>query len=356
MLDWRHGWILSMGSLKTLFVCLVVFTVFSLAFIMTALRNNSMARIFKHNDKGIYKLLHLKHSTIGNKENTNISAPVTSSLNVSSIHSNDSLWCRKKILKGLDYVVIYNAVPKTGSRTISSVARVLFNHHKRKGRSLFIPYTLYRDEPRLRLYYKKNSAGSTLMRGHSLYTPMLDRKYVYINMIRDPVERYISHLYYSWYGDSNNMNKKNETKKNNIDNCVKEGRCIPTGYLPFFCGFHPNCSNATDRWALEKSVTNLDNYLFVGLTEKMDDTIMVLQQLMPDLFKGLFREYKRKAASLKKSYSTIVKQPPSNKTIAKLKENMVLTYEFYDIVKERFSELKECLMQRNTRDQRVYPG
>lgn len=57
-------------------------------------------------------------------------------------------------------------------------------------------------------------------------------------MIRDPVQRYISHLYYSWYGDSNNMDKKNETKVRTdlygkhifASDAVVEG-CFPTFWL-----------------------------------------------------------------------------------------------------------------------------
>lgn len=56
-------------------------------------------------------------------------------------------------------------------------------------------------------------------------------------------------------------------------------------------------SDSSNRWSLDQAVSNLDNFLVVGLTEEMDDTIRVLQKLLPDVFKGISSAYKRNAKS-----------------------------------------------------------
>ncbi|XP_071814053.1 uronyl 2-sulfotransferase-like [Apostichopus japonicus] len=333
--------------LRILLTCLVACSIISMVNIFTILQkkqfNRSMATMNIDESEPIDDDIKTKQDFVKNSSAHRLVIPPVTMATVAPNHGNNRSWCKEKILRGLDHVIVYNAVPKTGSRTISSLARELFGHRNRRGKSIFIPYELYRDEVNLRAFYKKHKTGPRLMRGHSFYTPMSGKQYTYINIIRDPVERYISHLYYSWYGDSNNMEKKAGIETNNIDECVLTGQCHPTGYLPFFCGFHPNCSDSSNRWSLDQAVSNLDNFLVVGLTEEMDDTIRVLQKLLPDVFKGISSAYKRNAKKMKKSYTTVVKKPPLNQTVQKLREVMSQTYEFYDIVKRRFHDLKKCL-------------
>jgi len=51
--------------------------------------------------------------------------------------------------------------------------------------------------------------------------------------------------------------------------------------------------NVGSRWALEKAKANLVNeYLLVGLTEELEDFVMILEAVLPRFFKGATELYK----------------------------------------------------------------
>lgn len=53
------------------------------------------------------------------------------------------------------------------------------------------------------------------------------------------------------------------------------------------------CRNVGSRWALEKAKYNLVNeYLLVGVTEELEDFIMILEAALPNIFKGATELYR----------------------------------------------------------------
>lgn len=53
------------------------------------------------------------------------------------------------------------------------------------------------------------------------------------------------------------------------------------------------CRNAGSRWALEQAKYNLVNeYLLVGVTEELEDFIMILEAALPHFFKGATELYR----------------------------------------------------------------
>lgn len=53
------------------------------------------------------------------------------------------------------------------------------------------------------------------------------------------------------------------------------------------------CRNAGSRWALEQAKYNLVNeYLLVGVTEELEDFILILEAALPRFFKGATELYK----------------------------------------------------------------
>lgn len=53
------------------------------------------------------------------------------------------------------------------------------------------------------------------------------------------------------------------------------------------CDLRFLCRNAGSRWALEQAKYNLVNeYLLVGVTEELEDFIMILEAALPRFFKG----------------------------------------------------------------------
>lgn len=53
------------------------------------------------------------------------------------------------------------------------------------------------------------------------------------------------------------------------------------------------CRNVGSRWALEQAKYNLVNeYLLVGLTEELEDFVMLLEAALPRVFKGATELYR----------------------------------------------------------------
>lgn len=61
----------------------------------------------------------------------------------------------------------------------------------------------------------------------------------------------------------------------------------------------PVCRNTGSRWALEQAKYNLINeYLLVGVTEELEDFVLILEAALPRFFKGAMELYKTGEESL----------------------------------------------------------
>ena len=100
---------------------------------------------------------------------------------------------------------------------------------------------------------------------------------VYINMLRAPLERLISHYYFLRYGDDVLVNKvrAKEGDTTTFDECVRQqgADCEPRKLwlqIPFFCGTAAGCWEPGSQWALDMAKHNLvTKYLVVGVTEDL---------------------------------------------------------------------------------------
>ena len=117
-----------------------------------------------------------------------------------------------------------------------------------------------------------------------------------INMIRHPVERFISHFNYKRNGDMGNS-EGHKSSNYTIDECIifnyKECDAAHASYMiPFFCGQGPTCKKATEG-AYERAKQNmLESYYFIGITEQFDDTVAIMERLVPVYFRGLTHKWK----------------------------------------------------------------
>lgn len=204
-------------------------------------------------------------------------------------------------------VVVYNRVPKCASSTL----RQLISRLQRRNKFRYeihnwpnVKQSLTADEER------KLVGEITLLPRPLLFLRHLHfvdfQKYnvtkpAYINMVRNPVDRFVSHYYFSRYGFVNWTEEKikkwlwpmpEEQRKMSLDDCIiKNGaeRCVEENhenFLQFFCGQDKRCKNRDD-WALEKAKSNIaKNYVFVGVLEKFEDSIKVAESILPKYFDG----------------------------------------------------------------------
>ncbi|KAE8291127.1 Heparan sulfate 2-O-sulfotransferase 1 [Larimichthys crocea] len=172
----------------------------------------------------------------------------------------------------------------------------------------------------------------------------IKRKPIYINVIRDPIERLVSYYYFLRFGDDYRpgLRRRKQGDKKTFDECVSAGGsdCAPEKLwlqIPFFCGHYSECWNVGSQWALEQAKYNLVNeYMLVGVTEELEDFVMMLEAALPRFFKGATELYKTgKKSHLRK---TSEKKPPTKESIAKLQQSAIWKMEndFYEFALEQF--------------------
>lgn len=96
---------------------------------------------------------------------------------------------------------------------------------------------------------------------------------IYINMIRDPVARFVSHFNYWKYGDHQRKAVDNPRNLSDINQCILADKpfCVEPYmtqyYANYFCGFDPICDKSLAEKIRSAKKHIDDNYLVVGMTE-----------------------------------------------------------------------------------------
>ncbi|XP_071829610.1 heparan sulfate 2-O-sulfotransferase 1-like isoform X2 [Apostichopus japonicus] len=249
--------------------------------------------------------------------------------------------------------VLFNALPKTGSRTLNTVAlNIATNHGMRVENTM----ALENETVRHKIERVLNDTTPTFIYSHLPYYDILQRKPVLLSIVRDPVERLVSLYYFKVYGDSTGpsryreeMEKMNYTKEP-FDACYsKRGICVDKSVLSKnvqqFCGVPPGHPYPSRKKGPKRAKQNIkDNYLFVGTTEDYDGFLQVLEKLLPDMFHGatvFYRNLKRR--SYWKLTETLNKTGPSETVKRALRAELHLEYELYDFIKQEFENLKQKL-------------
>ena len=145
------------------------------------------------------------------------------------------------------------------------------------------------------------------------------QKPIYINMVRDPVELFISNFYYLRNGFQKTASKNSSEWKWNmsedkrsqtIEDCIHAKGLIfmkervmqflkltildpecSSPYLqliPYFCGNIEKCRSKKNwDWALEHSKKNVQaNFAVIGLLEEEEKSIRLLEWTLPTFFDG----------------------------------------------------------------------
>ncbi|KAG7277385.1 hypothetical protein CRUP_033340 [Coryphaenoides rupestris] len=226
-----------------------------------------------------------------------------------------------------DVVIIYNRVPKTASTSFTNIAYDLCG----KNRYHVLHINTTKNNPVMSIQdqvrFVKNVTEWREMKpafyhGHVSFLDFtkfgVKKKPIYINVVRDPIERLT------------------------FDECVSAGGsdCAPEKLwlqIPFFCGHYSECWNVGSPWALEQAKYNLVNeYMLVGVTEELEDFVMILEAALPRFFRGATELYKTgKKSHLRK---TTEKKPPTKESTAKLQQSAIwkMENEFYEFALEQF--------------------
>ncbi|KAF7277440.1 hypothetical protein GWI33_007281, partial [Rhynchophorus ferrugineus] len=183
-------------------------------------------------------------------------------------------------------------VPKTGSTSFVGIAYDLCK--KNHFHVLHVNITANNHILSLnnQLHFVKNVTKWNLMKpalyhGHFAFIDFMKFGFprpLFINILRKPLDRFISYYYFVRYGDNFRpyLIRRKAGNKMTFDECVQQGlpECDPNAMwlqVPFFCGHSANCWKPGNKWALTEAKKNLvDNYFLVGVTEELEDFINVL--------------------------------------------------------------------------------
>ncbi|KAK1793329.1 hypothetical protein P4O66_011711 [Electrophorus voltai] len=173
---------------------------------------------------------------------------------------------------------------------------------------------------------------------------------VYINIIRDPIDRFLSNYFFrrfgDWRGEENHLVRTPGMKDNerylDINTCILESYAECSNprlfyIIPYFCGQHPQCREPS-LWALQKAKENvLEHYLLVGVLEELQDVLLLLERLLPHFFTDVLNIYK--SPEYRKLWNltvTVHKQSPSLEALQVLYQRMEHEYDFYNFIKAQF--------------------
>nr|NP_788536.1 pipe, isoform L [Drosophila melanogaster]Q86BJ3.1 RecName: Full=Heparan sulfate 2-O-sulfotransferase pipe [Drosophila melanogaster]AAO41232.1 pipe, isoform L [Drosophila melanogaster] len=265
--------------------------------------------------------------------------------------------------------VFFNRVPKVGSQSLMELMARLgkingFTHARNKGsahetivmnkqrQNDLIADLLTRPKPHI---YSQHIAYINFTRFHL-------PKPIYINLIRDPIDRIISWHYYiraPWYyrdmqaklGENAIPMPSEEFMNLDLDTCVRnhDPHCTftqmqiknPVGdhrrQTLFFCGMNQKlCMPFNSEAAMQKAKRTVETeYAVVGTWEDTNITLSVLEAYIPRYFRNAKVAYYLGKDRLSRVNRNNVTRIVSDETRLILRKNLTNEIEFYEFCKQR---------------------
>ncbi|KJH42886.1 heparan sulfate 2-O-sulfotransferase [Dictyocaulus viviparus] len=252
-------------------------------------------------------------------------------------------------------IILYNRIPKTGSTTFTNA--VAYDLYKVNSFNV-VHINMTKNRQVMSLKDQRefvNNITNWSVRKPAFYhghVAFIDfqrfglQNPIYINIVREPLERLLSHYYFLRFGDNFRVGLKRSRAGNNetFDECmIRGGRDCDMRQMwlqiPYFCGQHYFCTVVGSRDALDHAKRNLINkYLIVGISEQIRDFIALLECLIPHFFNGALKHFDSLSESRAHLRNTKRKFPPSNHTLSLIRKSEAyqLEKEFYEFAKEEF--------------------
>ncbi|XP_011313801.1 heparan sulfate 2-O-sulfotransferase pipe isoform X2 [Fopius arisanus] len=264
------------------------------------------------------------------------------------------------------HVLFFNRVPKVGSQTFMQLLRRLsmrngfaFNRDQVQ-RVETIRLAPYEQRQLVRLV-NSYSEPSVYVK-HVCFTNFSEFNLpqpIYMNVVRDPVERVISWYYYvraPWYYVERKQIFPDlplpdpEWLKKDFESCVLNGdrecRYIEGEYHEgigdhrrqtlFFCGHSEKCTPFNTVGALERAKLSVEkHYSVVGVLEDVNTTLTVLENYIPQFFEGAKELYWDEMNSFKRINRNSFKPPVSEEVKEMVRRNFTREIEFYQFCRQR---------------------
>ena len=276
-----------------------------------------------------------------------------------------SSWHKKKGLADITFIpsgnlfsrVVYNRVGKCGSRSMQNVISEL---SKKNG------YQFYLSEISNQTRLSPLALKEEIRLIYSVEPPMLYSRHIayinfakfgqvppiYINMIRDPIERFSSQYHFKRNGDMRKPGISRSqktldkfTKELDINDCVLQNftECSAEKLwyiVPYFCGQDTLCRRPSPEALMRAKRHLLDGYLMVGFVEDFEGTLKVLEKLLPMFFGGAVDIWKEISNSSLVDTSTYKKRHIRPEVKGILQKRMAYEYDFYRFALNLYKNVK----------------
>ncbi|XP_040580410.1 uncharacterized protein [Lepeophtheirus salmonis] len=191
---------------------------------------------------------------------------------------------------------------------------------------------------------------------------------IYINMVRDPIERVISWFYYqraSWniveriqtfpqepLPDSKYLRKDfpscvldpNDDECNFIEGTSNVDYPDHRSQMMAFCGHELYCADFNSKAVLQKAKENVERfYPVVGVIEALNESLTVFENQFPNLFPGAVELYHSNQGIKDKRIINNLKPVIPSEIIDILNRNFTRELEFYDFCKQRLARQYEAI-------------
>ncbi|XP_028412132.1 heparan sulfate 2-O-sulfotransferase 1-like isoform X2 [Dendronephthya gigantea] len=172
----------------------------------------------------------------------------------------------------------------------------------------------------------------------------LKMKHTYINLLREPVERFISHYYYvrspNRWGEKLRKLKALGHWNVTLEQCIEnqyEG-CKWNTMTRFFCGPDTFCQNGTSQ-ALSQAKANMFRYYCsIGLVEYLNEFTAVLHKRLPNFISKYHKIIGKKFVTV-----GVERKPISDSVMAKLRMVNNADIELYNYAKTLFlKQAEQC--------------
>jgi len=268
--------------------------------------------------------------------------------------------------KATKEILFFNRVPKVGSQTTMELLKSLshknhFMYHKDRTQKVETIKLTYNEEKWLANLVNYFEPPSVYVKHVCFvnFTQFDMDMPIYVNLVRDPVERVISWYYYvraPWYfverkrafpdlplpnpnwlrKDFETCVRTNDRECRYIPGAKKDGFGDHRRQTMFFCGHGDDCTGFNTEIAMKRAMEHVEkNYAVVGILEEMNKTLTVLEHYVPRFFKGALNTYWEEIHMYSKINRNIYKPPVSEATKEIVRRNFTREIEFFEFCKQR---------------------
>ena len=114
--------------------------------------------------------------------------------------------------------------------------------------------------------------------------------------------------------------------------------------LPFLCGDSEVCRTLGHPQAVQATIKNIEeNYLVVGVLDMLEETLTVLECLMPDMMTGLLETFRSSEVKKKSKHARMPAAVMSEEAREVMRTRLEPEYQVYQHVRQRLArQYRQC--------------